>query len=305
MNRLFKYSGYFVLFVASFMVFLFLTFPYEVLKETISTNVSKMIGAELRIGALSPRLPLGMKAENVRIKLKTGESSINVSELEAGAALLPLLWGTARAYASLSNLGGSFDLNIDLPIFKMISGIIFPSAVTVAADNYPIDDLSDFALTLSSQGRNVNPLVSQVLSQLGFGGRLGADIDLEIDTTNVAKSTGNARITLKSAFLKLQDSLGLPDQAFSRAEISGNIDKGQFKFDPKSGLTSDGFGFDLAGFIKLKPDVMKSDLNLSIVLSLKEQLKEILGILIDGGTGTGKMKLSVKGSLLYPRTEKT
>ena len=54
MKRTLRIFGLIGLFFVSFLVFLFLTFPYEVLKETVAAEVSKATGYLVRIGDLGP-----------------------------------------------------------------------------------------------------------------------------------------------------------------------------------------------------------------------------------------------------------
>jgi hypothetical protein len=49
MKRFVKILGLLALFVASFIVFAYLTFPYEVLKESLATQLSEKLNAITRL----------------------------------------------------------------------------------------------------------------------------------------------------------------------------------------------------------------------------------------------------------------
>ena len=62
-RRTLQFSLMSLLFGFSFTLFLYLTFPYEVLKEAVAAQISKATGYNVQIGDMSVALPLGIKGE--------------------------------------------------------------------------------------------------------------------------------------------------------------------------------------------------------------------------------------------------
>ena len=61
MKKFGKFSAYAALAISSFIFFLYLTFPYEVLKETAILKISEATGLSIEMSDLGPKFPFAKK----------------------------------------------------------------------------------------------------------------------------------------------------------------------------------------------------------------------------------------------------
>jgi type II secretion system protein N len=291
--------------VASFVLFLFLTFPYEVLKETIAVELSQATGFDIRIGEMSATLPLGIEAKDVKVTAPQSGASVSLSGLNASVNPFMLLLGKLKATTELEAGGGNMVVALDFGLLDLIRGDAVPRHVTFDSKAFPLDQLATFGLTVASNAPGANPMVAPLLGAIGLSAQLNAKMDFALDTKNPTQSTGSAEISLGKAILKLSHpSLGLPDQAFKKATIKAKVEQGNFVLDKDSGFISDELELKTDGKITLKPVPTASVLDLKIVVKLNAGLKEKFGFLIDAFTqnaaSEGQLTMQVRGPMEQP-----
>ena len=79
-----------VLFVFSLLFFLYLSFPYGVMKEALSSQIQVATGITVRMESLGPAFPFGFSASDVEI-YKGRSPRVKVKEITAKVSLLQLL----------------------------------------------------------------------------------------------------------------------------------------------------------------------------------------------------------------------
>lgn len=309
MNRFIKILLFFGLFLGSFVFFLFLTFPYEVLKESIATELSQQTGYNVRIGDMSPAFPLGVRADSVRIDAPGGAASLSLASLKLKINPLAIFLGRIKATAVISSGAGELEASAVFPIVSAAQGELIPSRLLVDAQAFPLDQIVHFALSSAASSPGANPLVTPLLSAIGFSGNLDSQIDLNLNTREPAQSTGSAEINLRQAVLKLSDpALGLSDQVFSKAVIKARVEGGSVVLDKASRLASDEIEIVPEGKIKIvtKPTPLASQLDLKVAIKLNKGLNEKFGFLIGMFTGKesadGQMTMQVRGPMEAPST---
>ena len=74
MSKVKKIIAYFVLFLGSFVVFLYMTFPFKVSKEALANEITKMTGVSVRIQDLSPSFPVGLNLAGLTLNNPGGKN---------------------------------------------------------------------------------------------------------------------------------------------------------------------------------------------------------------------------------------
>lgn len=303
MKRVWKIFSYLFLGLISFTFFFYLTFPYEVLKETIVLNASEATGLNVHIGELGPSFPLGVKSEAVRIGSSTG-NKVQLSKVNISVSTFALLLGKISVQIDLEDAKkGTFELNVGISIFDLLKGQypVWPQSIYLEARTFLFGEIVDFVLKNQSDSPDVNPLIKPLLESVDVDGQLNADVDLSIDSSDLTKSSGTAEIRLTKTVLKsLNDNLPLPDQIFSKALIKAKLDKGALFVDKSSGFISQDLNIGIGGKIIQKPQLDKSDLDFNIPIKLGPPLQEQLGIILDAVAQRqtkGELEIKVTGAL--------
>jgi len=293
------------LFLVSFLLFLVMTFPYEVLKESIAANLSRATGYNVSIGDMSASLPIGMTMGNVRIEGTTPGSAIEFKGLTVNISILRLLIGQLGIAVDLTAGKGRLTAGANLGLLDLASGTPLPKRITLVAKNFPLDDLISFALSNAANSPGSNPLLAPLLSTIGVSALLNAAVDFTLDPKNLAQSTGQADFNLANAILKLSHpSIGLKDQSFKKAQLKAKLEGGALILDKASAFLADGLELVPEGKIMLRPLISNSQLDLKISFKLTNDLKSSFGFLLSGGsTGVeGELKTQVRGTIDQPLT---
>jgi hypothetical protein len=309
MKKTLQYLLLFLLFCASFVLFLFVTFPYEVLKESLAAEMSQATGYAVSIGDMSPSLPLGVKAENIKLDAPSGTATLTLSSLSVDINPFMVLLGKLKVNAEVKSGTGAMDVGLDFGLFDLIrgagSGAVVPNHFLFTAKAFPLDQIAQFGINVVTSGPSANPMVAPLLSAMGISAQLTGKMDFALDSHNPTQSTGDAELKLEKAVLKLSaPALGLPDQKFKKAQLKMKVDAGNVVFDKSSGFISDELELIPDGKIQLKQAPMASVLDLKVVVKLNAGLKEKFGFLIDAVTGSatseGQLTMQVRGPMEQP-----
>lgn len=304
-------AGVSVIFAVSFVFFLVVTFPYEILKESISNGLSRVTGLSITMDDFGAKLPIGMRASGLSVSSQGQKAkTIKLNQLAARINPLYILAGKLAVKVYIENPDQStMDVFIVIPLSAVLGrGDVIPSRIELDSQNFRVDDFAAFALSAMASGSDVNPLVGPVLQGIGFSGKLDGAIDLSIDASAPQQSTGTIKVKFKDAVLKLSDpSLGLPDQRFSKAGIQAALNNGVLVIDKGAGFESDELTLSAGGSVAVKSPLSGSQLQLEILVKLQKTLAEKFGFLLDAFSGgaakNGELRLNVKGPLSQPSTQ--
>lgn len=257
-----------LIFIVSFVFFLYWTFPYGVLKDKIIGMVEQQIGGgiEVNIETLEPYWFTGVEVTNLVI------SDVSNSKEQ------PLL-KCKRAYARAS----FFSLIIGRPNFSFdiemdkgeVSGSFAQNDESLSIDaEFDAFDLSSFQLISSRIGINLSS-------------KIDGDISLKIDRTRPLQSTGQIDLTLSD--LKVTPSeakigelaIPLPDLTLAKgreSKIKIGVSKGAIVFDTLKFAGGD-LALDMKGKIFLSPKVENYRFNLTGTFTASKKLSDALPFL--------------------------
>jgi type II secretion system protein N len=293
------------LFFVSFTFFMFLTFPYEVLKESVAAQLTKETGYTFRIGSMGPALPLGFSGENIHIETQNGSSALDLKGLKFRLELLGLFTGKLGVSAEALAGRGSLNISVNFGLIDLAKGAVIPKRLAIESKNFPLDGIIGFAINVATSSPDANPMVAPLLSAVGVSGELNGTADFKLDAKNPVQSNGQADLKFANAILKLSNPpLELPDQVFRKALIKAKIENGSVVIDRSSGFVADELELLADGKILLKPETGDSQLDLKVIFRLNAGLKDKFGFLIDAVTGSatseGRLTMQVRGSLDAP-----
>lgn len=291
-SKLLKFVAYVALFVVSFVFFLYWFFPYDVLKDRITSSVEKQIGAglEIQIEGLKPYWFTGVDIRGAYITEPGRDKSSALVEFKrviARASIFSLIFGRPNV---------SFDIEIGK---GEISGSFRQTdeILDVRAD---IDDLDLGAVKI-------------VFERLGLKltSRIGGHVELKIDRQRAIRSSGKITLApvdfrISQSEFKLNDlSLPLPDLVLSRGRESNiklDIGKGAVTIESFK-LAGEDLNLDLTGKIFLASTIDNCRLNLSGLFTLQKKLSDALPFLFiveQQKQPDGSYPLTLTGRLAKP-----
>jgi hypothetical protein len=295
------------LFVGSFLFFLYLSFPYGVLKEAIASQVQLSTGMTLRMESFGPTFPLGFSADGVEI-YKGQSARLKVKSMTVNLSIWQLFLARLGVNIDIEDLkGGDIDLSIGFGVVDLISGNGgLPSVVSMNAKSFEIDSLMAFLIQTAVDSGVGGPMAGPLLGKLGLRGKLTGNLDLRLNGKVPAQSSGEVKIHLKDSVLVLSDpSLNFPDQAFKMAQITANMASGSINIDPSTRFTTADLDMGVEGKVALRAQMANSDLSLKAFVKLQGLLGEQYGVLVDaisnGMSKNGSLNLQIAGTVGAPQ----
>ena len=289
-------------FVGSFLFFLYLSFPYGVLKEAIASQIQLATGITVRMESFGPAFPFGFSADGVEV-YKGQSVRFKVRSVTARLSIFQLLLARLGVGIRVEDpKGGNLDLSLGFGIIDLISGNAgLPSHVALSAKSFTVDSLADFGIHTAVDNGVGGPMAGPLLAKLGLRGKLSGNVDLSLNGKVPSQSSGDVKLTLTDAVLVLSDpSLNFPDQSFKTAQVSANVGNGTLNIDPSTRLTTADLDMGVDGKVVLRPQFSGSSLSLKAFLKLQGMLGDQYGMLVDGlsnGMGkNGSLSLQITGT---------
>lgn len=309
MSKPLQYLCYVVLFLLSFLLFVYLTFPFNILKESLVMKLNKTTGLSISVYELSPSLLLGMEAKGVSLKSSTGRE-VKFAEIGVSLSTLHLFIGRLRCVLEVYDAKENpLEVTAGFGLFSLISNLTggkapLPEQITIKSQNYGLDTLTAYALSSYAAKPSTNPLVVPLLEQMEVRGNFNADIALDLDLEDPTASDGKLDINIDQFVLAMKATdFTIDDQKFEKAVVKADMSGGSLKIQEGSEFSSQDISMRISGDLNLKTPLLNSAMNLAIPLQIKGALKDQFGFLIDAmlkGTSDGNIPLQVRGTLLRP-----
>jgi len=309
MNKALQYVCYVVLFIVSFLFFVYLTFPFNILKESLVMKLNKATGLNVSVYDLSPSLLLGIEAQGVSLKAPTGQE-VKFSAIEVSLSTLRLFTGRLRCILEMQDAQKNpLEITAGFGLFSLIADATsgkppLPDRITIKAQNYGLNDLTAYALSSYASQPSTNPLIVPLLEQMEVRGSLNTDIVLDLDMEDPTASDGNLNLSIDAFALAMNaQDFTIDDRIFEKAQVKAKLSGGSLKIQEGSEFSSQDISVRVSGDLNLKTPLLSSVMNLSIPLQIKGALQAQFGFLIDAmlkGTGDGNIPLQVRGTLMRP-----
>jgi type II secretion system protein N len=290
--------GLVALFFCSLIFFIYVSFPYSVVKEWISATAMKETGIRFRMDDLSPNLPLGISASGIELEGKPGQPPVKIKSIDLSIGLFSLLMGKLAVDLEVAgDKSGELDLGVRLSLFKgLIDGVWIPSVIELNSRKFAIGPLVAYGLGMAADNQaGSNPIVKELLENIMLVGDLDGIIDFDINVGDPIQSRGQAELQLKGARLSfVNPSLNISPQSFEIATIKADVKDGKMLVDRASRFKSEGLDFGLSGTIALMDNLEKSTVEIGLSLKLDQDLKQNYGFLLGA---EGELNGSLRGTL--------
>lgn len=293
MPRGLRIIGYALIGLFSFILFLYLTFPFDVLKDRLLDSVEKGLkgGYEITVNSVSPRLIAGVTLKGVKI-IERGEGESvpmwEADKIKLNVSLFSLMFGSTKIKFDVISGGGSVAGKLTLDKARVQVG--------VELDEF---NLGTFVYLASKYGINLKS-------------KIDGDADLNIDSSQVIRSSGTVNIQPNSIkFMASKFKAGamgdidLPEMVIGggKSLISAEINKGAIKINSFK-LEEGDLNIDLAGSVYLSSKASNYRLNLSGTFGFSEKVGQALPFLFiieKQKNESGTFPLTIAGRLSKPQ----
>lgn len=269
MHRLLKYIAFLVLFVVSFLVFLYWVFPYDNLKDRIISGVERQLGGKVEIdaGELEAYWFTGVEIEKLEFSVRDDEGrmmpALSLDRIRVRVALFSLLIGSPRVSYLVRKGKGEIEGGVH----------VYDEGIDIDAD---IDDFNVEAFKLLASKLGIN-----------LSGVLDGYVSFKVDKRRPARSSGKASLDLKNFKIGAsQAKLGpmdmpLPAIALTKAkgsQIKLNVGRGTMQIE-KLTLAGGDLGLDVSGKVFLSNNLTNSRFNIRGSFTASEVLDKALPFL--------------------------
>jgi len=293
MPKIVRWLAYLGLFVFSFFIFLYWTFPYDVLKERLIISAEQQLGSayDVRISGFSPSFFTGAVLKDVKVLKYDGDNPVtflSASKVKLRAGLGGLLFGKANIKFNVKGSKGS------------VSGVYKP-----VDDGFGLNlDFSDF--NLGDLGFITGSGSAKLASELN------GEIDININKRQMLQSTGKADISIDNVVLKAGDivfgegaAFTIPEIVFSKgsgSKIKFELNKGSIKVQELK-LQDGDLKLDLSGEVFMASIFKNYRMNLKGTFSVSQKIEQAIPVLFmieKQRQSDGSYPLTVTGRIEKP-----
>ena len=295
-------TGYVLLFLVSFLVFVLFTFPFGVLKEAMIAEISQATGFTVRVKELGPSFLIGLDATKIKVSSADGKVQAELERADVTLSVLNLLIGRAKVNVELvSKNKGSLDLSVSWSLWQLlIDRNLVPSRILLESDKFELGGLISLALNQASH--NANDMIKDLLTQISVQANLTGKTEIKLAVDDLLQSTGQIELQLQKATIDLLNpNLVIARQAFKRALIKANLQGGKLALDNTSGFETQEIKVDLTGSTFLRNPIGNSTMDLGIKVKLDGSLKDNFGVILSVvGGNDGLLNYQISGTFERP-----
>lgn len=303
----------------SFLVFLYLSFPFNVVNEVVVSKlnenlIQQRLPIRISIGNFRPKFPLGVNLEDIQVS-NVNDSSANVKIGKAAVSLnvLPLLIGRVDLDARLTQSGGSLEVNVNDSLASIVKNASSSSArlpsghVRIVFSTFEIASFVANALAFVRSGNNPALQTIQPFLRTEVSGQISgvAKIDLPEAGESLEKATADVDLKIGKAYFEMkEETLAIPRQEFSEARFKVKLVKKNIEIPAETKLVANDISISISGRMNLMDNLGVNDVKLNLGLALKGKIEDnfktllpvILGCDISKISG-GKMNVELSGNL--------
>ncbi|MFH1652651.1 MAG: type II secretion system protein GspN [Pseudomonadota bacterium] len=291
MTKLFKFIGYALVFIVSFIFFVYLYFPFDSVSDRILDTAEKQLGGaiEIKVGKLQPYYITGVEIDDLNLFSTTGKEKghlLQLDNVKARAGLFSIIFSKPNLAFSLQAGDGGVDGEIDM-------------------------NANGWYLDLTSNGFDVSTI--KFLSS-GLGLNLRSKIDgtvvIDFDNARPMRTKGEVDIKLNELVLKKSTvtiagaPMEIPDLVLAKGKSRINVKVAKGVMDiVKFTIAGGALDLNLSGRIFLANTFDNYRLNLSGKAKLSPELESALPFLFiieKQKSQDGSYELSITGRLSQP-----
>ena len=288
-NKIFQFIVYFSTGFFSLLLFLYLTFPYAVVKEVITTQLmaalrQSNLPLRISIGQLKPYWFTGVELTNIVVSNPLEpQVTLKLGQVHARLNVLPLLWGRVSANVFASQAGGFVDVDTSIPVTRLIQGNPVPKSIEVNLKTFPLDPLFAHIFAIAKSSREPSmvlmlPLISKTSAGGQVSGRITADVS---DASNPGGALAKVALNIPGMFVHIDDdTLKIPRQNFEKAKILVTLKDGRVQIDEGTAFKSTDFGLEIKGSVQTFEPGRPPEALLNLNLFMQEAVERNIGFII-------------------------
>lgn len=288
-----KILAYILTGLISFVLFLYLTFPFDVLKDRMLADVEKRLKGqyEINVGSISPRLLLGVTLKSVQV-MERGEGGllpvIEAERIKLKTSLFSVIFGNPKIKFDVKSGKG-----------RMIGEINNEKNKTLVDVEIESFDLGKIPIIARKTG-------------LQFKSKIDAEIKLDLNPSQILRSSGSLKIipnkiSVLASKLKAgaMGEIDIPPMVIGAGDslISAELKRGAIKVGSLK-LEEGDLNLNLGGSIYLSSSVKNFRLNLRGDFDFSEKVGQALPFLFiieKQKNEAGKYPLTIAGRLAKPQ----
>jgi type II secretion system protein N len=265
-------AGFVLYAIFCLIVFIYIQFPYDTLKDRMEQTLSRTLKSEVSLGHMHAHLPLGLAADGLDI------NTVPVAtKLTFHPQFTRLFFGSFGMDISAQLLSGEIEGFVATPVGGM------GKTVDIVLDAQRVD----FAAFSKLLPAHIQPR-----------GIISGHAELQGPPDSIDKVSGSASLVWKDGSLPLSiPTVPLDAIAFKSVEVDAYLDKGMLTID-RGELNGDISG-TVKGAIRVRELFERSRLNLTGEVILPDNMKGLFGL--KNQDPAAGLKFSLRGTLGSPR----
>jgi hypothetical protein len=278
-----KIISYFILGIISFIVLIYQTFPYSLVKENIVLEVQGILNRSkfplnFSIKTLKPYWLTGLELQGIEVSNKfDSKGALLIDNVTARLSVLSLFIGNITINLEAKQNNGILQSSITLPLFSAISGDVFVKKADANFKDFMLDNIfNQILFAVKSFEKPELALVLPIISKTSLGGKLNGNIEFQ------DKTFAKVNLNLKNGYLNIaNESLNIPKQIFSKAMLDLNWNGKKINISNGTGFSSENIKLETNGAIDTPADPkLPWQLNLMINLVMTGEVEKDFGFII-------------------------
>ena len=294
MKKVFIIIGSFIWSLIVFRIALAIHFPLETVKQRIQIQLEKMSGNSMQLEmnnfSLSGIAGISFSDSTLYNKTPEGDASPFILLESMSLELDPF-------NLLLANIATDLDA-------KLLNGSI---SAQVTSNDFTFSSV-DVDVLMEKLSLELLPIVTKLIS-VNVGGQLQSEINLNLDKEKPYKGSSGT-IQMEVDGLTLNDltyqGIGAPNLSFSEAKLKLKIKNGKASVEEGS-FISDDLGIDISGDIILRKNLSRSNLKLTLDITLGDNLKLLSNLIPElkkNKIGDNQYRVQVVGTVNSPYIKK-
>jgi type II secretion system protein N len=288
-RKLRTYLTYGVVGLFSFLLFLYFSFPFNVVKEVAISKVNEVfiqnkLPIRISVAGLKLKFPIGVQLENIEISnVNDSNAGVKIGRAVTTVSLLPVLWGKVDANVLITQSGGNLELSYSDKISSIIKmansrNARLPSGkIDLEFRNFEIRSFVANALAFVRSGNNPALQTIQPLLRLNVSGALHGRAKLSLPEVSESfdKALADVDVSIKKATFKMDDeTLAIPEQEFTDARVKLKLSKKSVDIPAETKFVAKDISINLSGRMNVSDNLSVNDVNLKLGLVLKGKIEE-------------------------------
>lgn len=285
-----KLLSYFGLFTALFAIFLYITFPYDSIKDSIVYSMESKYPVKVEIGKITPYRITGFQVQNVSVA-KSDEPSKEIFHINKGRIrihILPLLALKLKADFDLYTFGGGIAGQME-----------WKKAEVAIAANFKDMDIARAGAQQQLQN----------YGEIKISGKIDGHFEMYWNNIEKIRSRGLVRLEYRDLTIMNSTLLGntLPDIIFKDPAVVQLSLTNRFLNIDEWTLASDNLEVAASGRITIRPQFANSLMKVNLKLKLGDAIEDNLGMMAMGlgeQDASGYYNFLVSGAVNSPKFAK-